>query len=140
MLTIGAIEALFNHADDQGEKQAYFAEMCEGASSGAVMNLTEPGAGARIWARVAVKALPKATSTYAISSQKIVHHLGEQEITEKLSNLVLARLPMRRRGVPRHFDVYRTKYLVNADGSLGRAQPGERGGVGAQAQHPRAQP
>ncbi len=43
MLTIGAIEALFNHADDE-QKQVHSPKMCEGAWSG-TMNLTEPGAG-----------------------------------------------------------------------------------------------
>lgn len=71
MLTIGAIEALFNHADDE-QKQVYLPKMCEGAWSG-TMNLTEPGAGTDL-AQVAVKAVPKDNGAYAISVHQIFGH------------------------------------------------------------------
>ena len=120
MLTIGAIEALFNHADDE-QKQVYLPKMCEGAWSG-TMNLTEPGAGTDL-AQVAVKAVPKDNGAYAISGQKIFITWGEQEITENIVHLVLARLPDAPPGVQGISMFIVPKYLVNADGSLGARNP-----------------
>jgi acyl-CoA dehydrogenase len=120
MLTIGAIEALFNHADDE-QKQVYLPKMCEGAWSG-TMNLTEPGAGTDL-AQVAVKAVPKDNGAYAISGQKIFITWGAQEITENIVHLVLARLPDAPPGVQGISMFIVPKYLVNADGSLGARNP-----------------
>ncbi|UOO82251.1 acyl-CoA dehydrogenase [Uruburuella testudinis] len=116
MLTLGAIEAIFNHASDE-QKQAYLPKMSQGVWSG-TMNLTEPQAGTDL-GQVAAKAVPKDNGAYAVSGQKVFITWGEQEITENIVHLVLARLPDAAPGVKGISLFIVPKYLVNADGSLG---------------------
>ena len=121
MLTLGAIEALLLHGSDE-QKQTYLPPMSRGEWSG-TMNLTEPNAGTDL-GQVATKAVPKANGAYALSGQKVFITWGEQEITENIVHLVLARLPDAAPGVQGISLFIVPKYLVNADGSLG-----ERNGV-----------
>ena len=121
MLTLGAIEALLLHGSDE-QKQTYLPPMSRGEWSG-TMNLTEPNAGTDL-GQVATKAVPKENGAYALSGQKVFITWGEQEITENIVHLVLARLPDAAPGVQGISLFIVPKYLVNADGSLG-----ERNGV-----------
>lgn len=82
------------------------------------MNLTEPNAGTDL-GQVAAKAVPQENGAYAVSGQKVFITWGEQEITENIVHLVLARLPDAAPGVQGISMFIVPKYLVNADGSLG---------------------
>lgn len=90
MLTLGAVETIAAHGSE-AQKQTYLPPMCAGRWSG-TMNLTEAQAGSDL-AQVATRAVPQADGSYAISGQKIFITWGEQELTENIVHLVLARLP-----------------------------------------------
>jgi acyl-CoA dehydrogenase len=122
MLTLGALEAINHHASAQ-LKQKFLPNMANGIWSG-TMNLTEPQAGTDL-AQVASKAVPKGDA-FAISGQKIFITWGDQELTDNVVHLVLARLPDAPQGVKGISLFIVPKYLVNADGSCG-----ERNGVHA---------
>ncbi|MFV2030317.1 acyl-CoA dehydrogenase [Neisseria sp. S1] len=121
MLTLGAVEALLNHADE-AQKQTYLPKMSQGLWSG-TMNLTEPNAGTDL-GQVAAKAVPKENGAYAVSGQKIFITWGEQEITENIVHLVLARLPDASAGVKGISLFIVPKFLLDAEGN-----PGERNRV-----------
>ena len=116
MLTLGAVEALLLHGSDE-QKQTYLPPMSRGEWSG-TMNLTEPNAGTDL-GQVATKAVPQDNGAYALSGQKVFITWGEQEITDNIVHLVLARLPDAAPGVQGISMFIVPKYLVNADGSLG---------------------
>ncbi|MDO5639609.1 MAG: acyl-CoA dehydrogenase family protein [Neisseria sp.] len=116
MLTLGAVEALLLHGSDE-QKQTYLPPMCRGEWSG-TMNLTEPNAGTDL-GQVAAKAVPLDNGAYAVSGQKVFITWGEQEITDNIVHLVLARLPDAAPGVQGISMFIVPKFLVNADGSLG---------------------
>ena len=115
MLTLGAVEALLLHGSDE-QKQTYLPPMSRGEWSG-TMNLTEPNAGTDL-GQVATKAVPQDNGAYALSGQKVFITWGEQEITDNIVHLVLARLPDAAPGVQGISMFIVPKYLVNADGSL----------------------
>jgi len=116
MLTLGAIEAIAHHASPE-LKQRFLPQMSTGTWSGA-MDLTEPGAGSDL-AQVRTRAVPQADGTYLISGQKIFITWGEQDLTENIVHLVLARLPDAPAGVKGISLFIVPKFLVNPDGSLG---------------------
>ena len=109
MLTLGAVDALL--------KQTYLPKMCSGEWAG-TMNLSEPQAGSDL-NHIATRAVPKENGAYALSGQKIFITWGDQEMTENIVHLVLARLPDAAPGVQGVSMFIVPKYLVNADGSLG---------------------
>ncbi len=115
MLTLGAVEALLLHGSDE-QKQTYLPPMSRGEWSG-TMNLTEPNAGTDL-GQVATKAVLQDNGAYAVSGQKVFITWGEQEITDNIVHLVLARLPDAAPGVQGISMFIVPKYLVNADGSL----------------------
>lgn len=117
MLTLGAIEAIYHHASPE-QKQKYLPKMSQGLWSG-TMNLTEPQAGTDL-AQVACKAIPNANGHYAISGQKIFITWGDQELTENVIHLVLARLPDAPAGVKGISLFIVPKFLVDDSGNLGQ--------------------
>ena len=117
MLTLGAVEAIHAHGSEE-QKQTYLPPMCEGRWSG-TMNLTEPQAGSDL-AQVAAKAVPQDNGSYAVSGQKIFITWGDQELTENVVHLVLARLPDAPAGVKGISLFIVPKYL--ADGSHNRVE------------------
>ncbi|MCP1660536.1 acyl-CoA dehydrogenase family protein [Neisseria perflava] len=121
MLTLGAVDAISKHGSEE-QKQTYLPKMCEGVWSG-TMNLSEPNAGSDL-GNLTTKAEPQADGTYRINGQKIFITWGDQEITENVIHLVLARLPDAAAGVQGISMFIVPKFLVNADGSLS-----ERNGV-----------
>ncbi|MEM7487535.1 MAG: acyl-CoA dehydrogenase [Pseudomonadota bacterium] len=90
LMTQGQIEALEAHASDE-IKDLYLPKLISGEWCG-TMNLTEPQAGSDVGA-LKTKAMPNDDGTYAISGQKIYISWGDNDFTENVCHLVLARLP-----------------------------------------------
>ena len=120
-LTRGAINSLSAHGSDE-LKNTYLPNMTEGIWAG-TMCLTESHSGTDL-GLIRTKAVPQDGGSYAISGTKIFITGGEQDLTENIIHLTLARLPDAPEGV-RGISLFLVpKFLVNADGSLG-----ERNGV-----------
>ena len=116
-LTMGAVEALHKHAAD-GLKRTYLAKLVSGEWTG-TMNLTEPQAGSDLNA-LRARAERAPDGSYRIFGQKIFITYGEQDFTDNIVHLVLARLPDAPQGT-RGISLFLVpKFLVEADGSLGR--------------------
>ena len=90
LMTQGQIEALEHHASD-ALKERYIPKLISGAWNG-TMNLTEPQAGSDVGA-LRTKAEPNGDGTYAITGQKIYISWADNDFTENVCHLVLARLP-----------------------------------------------
>ncbi len=90
LMTQGQIEALSHHAS-LPIKALYLPKLASGAWCG-TMNLTEPQAGSDVGA-LRTKAVPNGDGSYAITGQKIYISWGDNDFTENVVHLVLARLP-----------------------------------------------
>jgi alkylation response protein AidB-like acyl-CoA dehydrogenase len=90
LMTQGQIEALEAHAPD-AVKDLYLPRLIAGDWVG-TMNLTEPQAGSDVGA-LATRAVPNGDGTYAITGQKIYISWGDNDFTDNVCHLVLARLP-----------------------------------------------
>ncbi|SHN20592.1 Acyl-CoA dehydrogenase [Pseudomonas asturiensis] len=86
----GAYLCLKNHAPEWLQ-QRYLPEIISGASL-PTMCLTEPQAGSDV-GLLRCKAEPQPDGSYALSGNKIFISGGEQDLTENILHLVLARLP-----------------------------------------------
>src|ERR1700716_865657 len=119
LLTQGAIEALELCGSDE-LKATFLPKMVEGVWTG-TMNLTEPQAGSDL-AAVRTRAVPSSDKTdgpYKLFGQKIFITYGEQDYTENIIHLVLARTPTAPEGVKGISLFLVPKFTVNDDGSLG---------------------
>jgi alkylation response protein AidB-like acyl-CoA dehydrogenase len=116
MLTQGAIDALMVAGSDE-LKQKFVPKMISGEWTG-TMNLTEPNAGSDL-AAVRTRAERQADGTYKISGQKIFITYGEQDYTDNIIHLVLARLPDAPEGVKGISLFVVPKFMVGDDGSIG---------------------
>ncbi len=115
MLTSGAISAIEAHASDE-IRNTYLPKMASGVWTG-TMNLTEAQAGSDL-AVVATKAVPEGDH-YRITGSKIFITWGDQDFSENIIHLVLARLPDAPQGV-RGISLFLVpKFLLNDDGSIG---------------------
>ena len=90
LMTQGQIEALENHASEE-IKNIYLPKLISGKWCG-TMNLTEPQAGSDVGA-LRSKAEDNGDGTYAITGQKIYISWGDNDFSENVCHLVLARLP-----------------------------------------------
>lgn len=118
LMTQGQIDALEHHASDE-LRNLYLPKLISGEWAG-TMNLTEPQAGSDVGA-LASKALPNGDGTYAITGQKIYISWGDNDFTENVCHLVLARLPD---GVPgtKGISLFLVPKLIpDADGNPGVA-------------------
>ncbi|MGV8916999.1 MAG: acyl-CoA dehydrogenase C-terminal domain-containing protein [Pseudomonas sp.] len=116
MLTAGACLAINAHASEE-LKAAYLPNLYAGIWTGS-MCLTEPHAGTDLGI-IRTKAEPQADGSYSVSGTKIFITGGEQDLTDNIIHLVLARLPDAPAG-PKGISLFLVpKVLVNADGSLG---------------------
>ncbi len=116
-LTMGAVEAIDKHASD-ALKATYLEKLVSGEWMG-TMNLTEPQAGSDVGA-LRSRAERAPDGSYRIFGQKIFITYGEHDFTGNIVHLVLARLPDAPAGT-RGISLFLVpKFLVNADGSLGR--------------------
>ena len=116
LLTQGAIDALQHHGSDE-QKATYLPKMLTGEWAG-TMNLTEPHAGSDVGALTS-KAEPVGDGSYRITGQKIFITYGEQDLTENIVHLVLARTPGSPPGTKGISMFLVPKFLVEPDGSLG---------------------
>ena len=90
MLTHGAVEALERHGSEE-LKATYIEKLVNGEWSG-TMNLTEPEAGSDLGA-VRTKAIRQDDGSYRLFGTKIFITWGDQDLTENIIHLVLARTP-----------------------------------------------
>ena len=118
LMTQGQIEALEHHASDE-IKALYLPKLIAGEWAG-TMNLTEPQAGSDVGA-LSTKAEPNGDGTYAINGQKIYISWGDNDITENVCHLVLARLPDGPPGTKGISLFLVPKYIPDADGNPGVA-------------------
>lgn len=116
-LTEGAVLALHKHGSAELQ-QAYLAKMVSGQWTG-TMCLTEPQAGTDL-ALLRTRADPQADGSFRVSGSKIFISGGEQDLTENIIHLVLARLPDAPAGVKGISLLLVPKFIANADGSLGQ--------------------
>ncbi|AGI73717.1 acyl-CoA dehydrogenase [Octadecabacter arcticus 238] len=114
----GQIEALEHHASD-AIKDLYLPKLISGEWAG-TMNLTEPQAGSDVGA-LRSKAEPNDDGSYAISGQKIYISWADNDFTENVCHLVLARLPDGVAGTKGISLFMVPKLIPDADGN-----PGER--------------
>ncbi|MEP3628939.1 MAG: acyl-CoA dehydrogenase C-terminal domain-containing protein, partial [Hyphomicrobiales bacterium] len=119
-LTQGAIAAIQVHADD-GQKQKYLPNMIAGQWSG-TMNLTEPHCGTDL-GLIKSKAVPQDDGSYKISGQKIFISAGEQDITENIIHLVLARIEGAPEGTKGISLFIVPKFHISDDGEIGDRNP-----------------
>jgi alkylation response protein AidB-like acyl-CoA dehydrogenase len=117
LLTDGAIEALLTAGSDE-LKGTYLENLVSGKWTG-TMNLTEPQAGSDL-AAVRTRAEPQPDGTYKVFGTKIYITWGEHDMAENIVHLVLARVSGAPEGVKGISLFVVPKFLVNADGSLGR--------------------
>ena len=121
LLTQGAIDALSHHGSEV-QQQTYLAHMVSGEWTG-TMNLTEPEAGSDVGA-LRTRAVPAADGTWRIFGQKIFITYGEQDLTENIVHLVLARTPDAPAGTKGISLFLVPKFLLDAAG-----RPGARNDV-----------
>ena len=115
-LSIGAYNCINHHATDE-VKDKYLPKMVEGKWSG-TMCLTEPVCGTDL-GLLKTKAVEQNDGTYKLSGQKIFITSGDQDLTENIIHLVIARSsdsPAGTRGISLFLV---PKFVVNEDGSLG---------------------
>ena len=125
-LTRGAAEAIQEGGSDQ-QKKTYLTNMMTGKWAG-TMNLTEPQCGTDL-GLIRTKAVPQPDGTYRITGQKIWISGGEQDLTENIIQLVLARIEGGPEGIKGISLFIVPKFLVNADGSLGARNAFQCGGL-----------
>ncbi len=115
-LTSGACLAVHAHASEE-LKTTYLPKMYEGVWAGA-MCLTEPHCGTDL-GLIRTKAIPAEEGGYKITGTKIFITGGEQDLSENIIHLVLAKLPDAPAGT-RGISLFLVpKIKVNDDGSLG---------------------
>jgi alkylation response protein AidB-like acyl-CoA dehydrogenase len=123
LLTQGSIDMLMHHGSEE-QQERYLRPMVSGQWTG-TMNLTEPEAGSDVGAlRTRAVPSPDGDDSWRISGQKIFITYGEQDMTDNIVHLVLARVPDAPPGTKGISCFIVPKFLVNEDGSLG-----ERNGV-----------
>lgn len=116
LLTSGAIEALGAHGSEH-LKKTFLPKLVSGEWTG-TMQLTEPQAGSDVGA-LRTRAEKQADGSYRLSGSKIFITYGDQDMTDNIVHLVLARLPGAPAGTKGITLFLVPKFLVNDGGSLG---------------------
>jgi alkylation response protein AidB-like acyl-CoA dehydrogenase len=125
-LTRGAAEAIQVGGSDE-QKKIYLTNMMTGKWAG-TMNLTEPQCGTDL-GLIRTKAVPQPDGTYKITGQKIWISGGEQDLTENIIQLVLARIEGGPEGIKGISLFIVPKFIVKPDGSLGERNGYQCGGL-----------
>jgi alkylation response protein AidB-like acyl-CoA dehydrogenase len=115
-LSIGAYNCINHHASDE-IKNKYLPKIVEGKWSG-TMCLTEPVCGTDL-GLLKTKAEKQTDGTYKISGQKIFITSGDQDLTENIIHLVIARATDSPKGTKGISLFLVPKFVVNEDGSIG---------------------
>ncbi len=121
-LTHGAASAI-EAGGSQEQKEMYLPKMVSGEWAG-TMNLTEPHCGTDL-GMMKTKAVPQADGTYKISGQKIWISGGENDFTDNIIHLVLAKIEGAPEGIKGVSLFIVPKFILDADGN-----PGERNACG----------
>ena len=114
-LTCAAANLIHEFGDD-AQKELYLPGMFSGRFS-RTMALTEPAVGSSL-GDLTTKAVPTADGTYRLKGQMMYISGGDQDITENIIHLVLARVEGAPSGVKGISLFIAPKYLVNNDQSL----------------------
>ena len=115
-LTGNAFEAIKKSASDD-LKDLYLPKLATGEWSG-TMNLTEPQCGTDLGLSKAM-ANPQEDGSYKLTGTKIFITGGEQDLSENIIHLVLARTPNAPKGIKGISLFLVPKIIPNKDGSLG---------------------
>ena len=118
MLTESAVLAVDKHASAELKSQ-YLSKLISGEWTG-TMNLTEPHAGTDL-ALLSTKAVPADDGSYAITGNKIFITAGDQDWTDNIIHLVLARLPDAPKGVKGVSLFLVPKFLLDENNAPGQA-------------------
>ncbi len=116
MLTQASIDALLEHGSAD-QQNTYLEKLVTGEWSG-TMCLTEPHAGSDVGA-LTTKATRQDDGSYRIGGQKIFITWGDQDLTENIVQLVLARTPGAAPGTKGISLFLVPKFLPDGNGSLG---------------------
>lgn len=116
ILTFGAYLAISEYANDE-LKATYLPHLSKGDWSG-TMCLTEPHSGTDL-GLCRTKAVPSADGSYQITGTKIFITGGEQDLSDNIIHLVLARTPDAPSGAKGISLFLVPKFMVKDDGSLG---------------------
>ena len=116
MLTAGAANML-NAFGSAEQKKTFLPPMIEGRWFG-TMCLSEPQAGSSL-SDIKTKAEPMEDGSYAISGSKMWISGGDQNLSENIVHMVLAKIPGGPPGVKGISLFVVPKFRVNADGSIG---------------------
>ena len=115
-LSIGAYNCISHHATDE-IKEKYLPKMVEGKWSG-TMCLTEPVCGTDL-GLLKTKAVEQSDGTFKLSGQKIFMTSGDQDLTENIIHLVIARVADSPAGTKGISLFLVPKFIVNEDGTIG---------------------
>ena len=115
-LSIGAYNCINHHASEE-IKNKYLPKIVEGKWSG-TMCLTEPVCGTDL-GLLKTKAEKQNDGTYKLSGQKIFITSGDQDLTENIIHLVIARATDSPAGTKGISLFLVPKFAVNEDGSIG---------------------
>ena len=115
-LSIGAYNCISHHATDE-IKEKYLPKMVEGKWSG-TMCLTEPVCGTDL-GLLKTKAVEQTDGTFKLSGQKIFITSGDQDLTENIIHLVIARVAGSPAGTKGISLFLVPKFVVNENGSIG---------------------
>ena len=113
MLTQGAVELLESHGNEK-QKEYYLPNLISGKWSG-TMNLTEPHAGSDL-SSIKTKAIEK-DKQFLIKGTKIYITHGDQDMSDNIIHLVLAKLPNAPEGVKGISLFLVPKYYLNDKGT-----------------------
>ena len=113
MLTQGAVELLESHGNEK-QKEYYLPNLISGKWSG-TMNLTEPHAGSDL-SSIKTKAIEK-DKKFLIKGTKIYITHGDQDMSDNIIHLVLAKLPNAPDGVKGISLFLVPKYFLNDQGT-----------------------
>ena len=115
-LSIGAYNCIHHHGDDSIKKK-FLPNMVKGVWSG-TMCLTEPVCGTDL-GLLKTKAEEQSDGSYKVTGQKIFITSGDQDLTENIIHLVLARTPDAPSGTKGISLFLVPKVQVKEDGTLG---------------------